>query len=78
MKYSIQKKYYFPAFTLVELIVVITILAILWTVAFISFQWYTKDTRETVRISDIQNIKKWYGLFDAKYRLGFRTKNWVL
>jgi len=27
------------AFTLVELIVVITILAILWSIAFISLQW---------------------------------------
>lgn len=33
------------AFTLVELIVVITILAILWTIAFISLQWYTRDAR---------------------------------
>jgi len=30
------------AFTLVELIVVITILAILWTIAFISLQGYSR------------------------------------
>lgn len=46
------------AFTLVELIVVITILAILWTIAFISLQWYSEDTRNSVRISDISNIDK--------------------
>ena len=46
------------AFTLVELIVVITILAILWTIAFISLQWYSKDTRNSVRLSDMSNINK--------------------
>jgi len=46
------------AFTLVELIVVITILAILWTIAFISLQWYSRSTRNSVRISDLSNINK--------------------
>ena len=50
-------------FTLVELIVVITILAILWTIAFISIQWYAKDARDSVRIQDIANIKKSLELF---------------
>jgi len=50
-------------FTLVELIVVITILAILWTIAFISLQWYSKSARDSKRISDIQNIKKYLELF---------------
>ena len=45
-------------FTLVELIVVITILAILWTIAFISFQNYTKNSRDWVRIADINLLKK--------------------
>lgn len=45
------------AFTLVELIVVITILAILWTIAFISLQWYSKDARDSTRISDLNSIK---------------------
>jgi prepilin-type N-terminal cleavage/methylation domain-containing protein len=51
------------AFTLVELIVVITILAILWTIAFISFQWYSSNARDGVRISDINNIKQNLGIF---------------
>jgi len=51
------------AFTLVELIVVITILAILWTIAFISLQWYSKDARDSIRISDISNIKTSLELF---------------
>ena len=50
-------------FTLVELIVVITILAILWTIAFISLQWYSKSARDSKRISDISNIKKSLELF---------------
>jgi len=55
------------AFTLVELIVVITILAILWTIAFISLQWYSKDTRNSVRLSDLLNIDKtlWIKLVTA-------------
>ena len=50
-------------FTLVELIVVITILAILWTIAFISLQWYAANARDSRRISDIWNIKKSLELF---------------
>ena len=53
------------AFTLVELIVVITILAILWTIAFISLQWYSKTARDSTRISDINNIKISLELFSV-------------
>jgi prepilin-type N-terminal cleavage/methylation domain-containing protein len=45
------------AFTLVELIVVITILAILGTIAFISLQGYSADARNSKRISDLGNIQ---------------------
>ncbi len=45
------------AFTLVELIVVITILAILWTIAFIAMESYSKSSRNSVRISDMSKIK---------------------
>lgn len=44
------------AFTLVELIVVITILAILWTIAFLSLQWYTSNAKNTKVESDLRNI----------------------
>ncbi len=54
------------AFTLVELIVVITILAILWTIAFISLQLYSKSARDSRRISDISNVKKSLELFSIK------------
>ena len=45
------------AFTLVELIVVITILAVLWTIAFISLQSYTISARDSVRVADLNTIK---------------------
>nr|MDD3720845.1 type II secretion system protein [Candidatus Gracilibacteria bacterium] len=51
------------AFTLVELIVVITILAILGSIAFISLQSYTKNARDGQRLSDINNIRKNLELF---------------
>jgi prepilin-type N-terminal cleavage/methylation domain-containing protein len=44
------------AFTLVELIVVITILAILGTIAFISLQGYSADARNTKRANDVSSI----------------------
>ncbi len=57
-------------FTLVELIVVITILAILWTISFISLQWYSEQSRDSVRISDLSSIKtglELYNLDAGKY-----------
>ncbi len=45
------------AFTLVELIVVITILAILGTIAFISLQGYSADARNSKRTSDLGNLQ---------------------
>lgn len=56
----------FTGFTLVELIVVITILAILWTIAFIALQWYSKDARDSTRVSDIANIKTSLELFSLE------------
>ena len=53
-------------FTLVELIVVITILAILWTIAFLSLQWYSATSRDSVRISDMKTMKTWLELFHLK------------
>ena len=53
-----MKRFKKQAFTLVELIVVITILAILWTIAFLSFQWYSLEARNSARASDIRNIEK--------------------
>ncbi len=44
------------AFTLVELIVVITILAILGTIAFISLQGYSQEARNSKVTSDLRNL----------------------
>lgn len=44
------------AFTLVELIVVITILAILGTIAFISLQGYSQDAKNSKVTSDLRTI----------------------
>lgn len=54
------------AFTLVELIIVITILAILATIWFISFQNYTKNSRDGNRLATITQIQKWLELFALK------------
>ena len=45
-------------FTLVELIVVITILAILGTIWFISFSWFQTQSRDSVRISDLATLSR--------------------
>lgn len=45
-------------FTLVELIVVITILVVLGTIAFISLGGYAGNARDSSRVSDIANISK--------------------
>ena len=59
----IKNKIKKQAFTLVELIVVIAILAILWTLSFFSYQWYTKSTRDSTRITDVSTMKTGLELF---------------
>ncbi|PZM86457.1 hypothetical protein DLH72_00875 [Candidatus Gracilibacteria bacterium] len=54
------------AFTIVELIVVITILAILSTIAFISLSDYTGKSKDAVRMSDLKNIQKVLQLYETK------------
>lgn len=46
------------AFTLVELIIVITILAILVTIGFIQYNGYVMDARNSARLNDIGEISK--------------------
>ncbi len=60
---NIQK---IKAFTLVELIVVITILAILGTIAFISLSWYSADARDSTRLSDMSSMKSSLELFNLE------------
>lgn len=53
-----MKKQQIKWFTLVELIIVITILAILWTMAFVYFNWYSSNARDATRLTDMSNIWK--------------------
>jgi len=54
------------AFTLVELIVVITILAILGTIAFISLQGNTQDAKNSKVVSDVANLAKKISVVNAQ------------
>ncbi|MDD2908097.1 MAG: prepilin-type N-terminal cleavage/methylation domain-containing protein [Candidatus Gracilibacteria bacterium] len=55
------------AFTIVELVVVITILSILGTIAFVSYLGYTANARDSVRVTDIENINKVLDIFESKH-----------
>ncbi len=73
----IMNKQKIKAFTLVELIVTITILAILWTIAFISLQWYSTSARDSTRLSDLSSMRSSLELFQldaGKYPI---VTNWV-
>lgn len=52
------------AFTLVELIVVVTILAILWTISFVTYSWHTLNARDSARIADLWNIHKVINVYE--------------
>ena len=45
-------------FTLIEILVVITILAILTSISFVGFEFYIKKSRDTKRLTNIQQIDK--------------------
>ena len=53
-------------FTLVELIVVISILAILWTIAFLSFWGFSSKARDSDRIADTNSLAKWIELYQVQ------------
>lgn len=57
------------AFTLVEIIVAITILAILWTISFIYLQWFTIDARDAKRATDTRNLLSKINMENAKWVL---------
>lgn len=60
-------KNYINAFTLVELVIVTTILTILRTISFISYNWQIESSKNTVRITDLSNL--WASLKNHKLRL---------
>lgn len=51
------------AFTLVELIVAITIFSILSTIAYVGFQGHITKSRDSVRILDVATLNKNFDLF---------------
>ena len=53
-------------FTLVELIIVVTILAILATIAFLSIWSYTEEARKTRRLTDKNNIERAFEIYKVK------------
>ena len=57
------------AFTLVELIVVVTILAILSTIGFVSYSSYLIGVRDTNRISNMKALSDWLELYRTKFTL---------
>ena len=58
-----MKKIY--AFTLVELIVAITVVIILTAVGYVSFSTYVSQSRDAQRLSDTDSITLWLNLFHA-------------
>jgi general secretion pathway protein G len=61
-----KKNKRYKGFTLVELIVVITILVILWTIAFLNLWGFQSHARDSVRIENLTNLKKWLDIFQIK------------
>lgn len=57
---------YKKGFTLVELVVTITILAILWSISFLSFNSYIADSRDSKRIIDLESISASLEIFYKK------------
>ena len=51
---------------MVELVIVITILSVLWTISFMWVQWYTRDARDSARLSDISVIEQWLSIAFVK------------
>jgi prepilin-type N-terminal cleavage/methylation domain-containing protein len=54
------------AFTLVELLVVITIIAILWVVAYTQFGWATDKAKTSTKISNINTISQALSMYKTE------------
>ncbi len=65
----VQVNFNLKAFTLVELIVVITILAILWTIWFVSYTWFMSTARDSNRLTQLEWIHNWLETYKTKWKL---------
>lgn len=66
------------AFTLVEIIIVVTILWVLASIAFISFQSYSKNARDWVRLATLKNIETWLSIYYTKINAYPNAESWTL
>ncbi len=64
-----MKKLQQKAFTLVELIVVITILAILGTIWFVSYTWFMSTARDSNRLTQLEWIHNWLESYKTRWKL---------
>lgn len=62
-------------FTLVELIIVITILAILSTIAFVNFSWYVSESEDTKNLVEINQLEKWIWIYLVSNNVLPKPKN---
>lgn len=53
-------------FTLVELLITIVILTILWTIAMITYMWYSRVARDTTRTWNLEQISSQLDLNKAR------------
>jgi len=58
-----MRKQNIKGLTFVELIVVMLIVTILWTIGLVAFQWHSRDTRDTARLSDLEQIEQGLELY---------------
>lgn len=69
------KRHKYLGFTLVELIVTISILTILSTISFVSIKDYYGGARDSVRITDIKSIQKGLVILQLKTGTFFLPDN---
>lgn len=72
---NMKNKKFLKWFTLVELIIVITILAILSTIWFVSYNGYLVWVRDTNRISQMATIQDWLEVYRTKNDLPLPESN---
>ena len=58
-------------FTIVELVVVISILSVLSTIGFLAYSWYLITARDTNRTSQLWSLSEWLNILRTKGRLPF-------